>query len=190
MICEMAGSYDLLVPLMMSQAIAFVALRRVALYPAQLPAQHTSPVHAATWARHALVQVVAGDLVSRTRAMARLRPDDSADAVLRVMADHADQAVFPVVDGSGMLVGLVTGTREIAAADDVRWAVAADLMLAPVSVPLSAPLADVARVLLQRDLRAVPVLDPDGTIAGLIDEHDVSRAYVGVSDGGVAPHIV
>ena len=31
MVCEMAGSYDLLVPLMLAQGVAFVALRRVAL---------------------------------------------------------------------------------------------------------------------------------------------------------------
>src|SRR5262249_26872513 len=36
-VCEMAGSYDLLVPLMLAIAVSFVALRRQSLYPAQLP---------------------------------------------------------------------------------------------------------------------------------------------------------
>src|SRR4029079_15287034 len=37
MVCELAGSYDLLVPLMLAEGIAFVALRRRSLYAAQLP---------------------------------------------------------------------------------------------------------------------------------------------------------
>ncbi len=186
MICEMAGSYDLLVPLMLSQAIAFVALRKISLYPAQVPAQHDSPVHAAVWARHALIKLAAGDLVTRDRRIVCLRPGDSADEVLRTMADAADQSVFPVVDDRGLLVGLITGSgmREVAAADDVSWAVAADLMVAPISVAADTPLTDVARVLLRRDLRAVPVIDGERHILGLIDEHDVSRAYVGASEGG------
>jgi CBS domain-containing protein len=41
------------------------------------------------------------------------------------------------------------------------------------------PLGDVARVLVEHDLRGVPVVDEGGQIIGLVDEHDVSKAYVG-----------
>jgi CIC family chloride channel protein len=184
MVCEMAGSYDLLVPLMLAQAIAFVALRRVSLYPAQVPSQRFSPAHAAAWAKTEIVKVRAGDLLASGRPVVTLRPEDDADKVLRAMADATDQPVFPVVDGAGALRGLITGpgTREIAAADDARWAIASDLMMAPVFVTDTAPIGEVARVLLEHDLRAVPVLGPDGAILGLVDEHDVSRAYLG-ADG-------
>ena len=37
MVCELAGSYDLLVPLMLAEGIAFVALRKRLLYQAQVP---------------------------------------------------------------------------------------------------------------------------------------------------------
>ena len=37
LVCELAGSYDLLVPLMLAQGIAFVALRKRSLYDAQVP---------------------------------------------------------------------------------------------------------------------------------------------------------
>src|SRR5205823_3256475 len=43
--CELAGSYDLLVPLMLAEGIAFVALRHRSLYPAQLGTKRDSPVH-------------------------------------------------------------------------------------------------------------------------------------------------
>jgi CIC family chloride channel protein len=186
MVCEMAGSYDLLVPLMLAQGVAFVALRRVALYPAQVPNQRSSPAHAASWQRYSLATVRAGELLTPDRAVVTLAPGDAADTVLRVMADADHQAVFPVVDAAGRLCGLVTGpgTREIAAGDDTRWAVAADLMVAPVTVAQDVGLGEIARALVQHDLRAVPVVDAAGRILGLVDEHDVSRAYAGAIDAG------
>ena len=45
LVCELAGSYDLLVPLMLAEGIAFVALRRRSLYHAQVKSRRESPVH-------------------------------------------------------------------------------------------------------------------------------------------------
>ena len=45
LVCELAGSYDLLVPLMLAEGIAFVALRKRSLYRAQVPTQRDSPAH-------------------------------------------------------------------------------------------------------------------------------------------------
>lgn len=122
MVCEMAGSYDLLVPLMASQAVAFVALRRTTLYPAQVPDQKHSPAHALVWQRREVAKVSAGELLPGGRRTQTLAPSASGDEVLRVMADAPEQQVVPVVDEHGALLGLVTGTgtRELAAADDVR----------------------------------------------------------------------
>lgn len=184
MVCEMAGSYDLLVPLMLAQGVAFIALRRVALYPAQLPNQRSSPAHAASWGRYTLATIHAGELLKPGRVVQTLAPSDDADHVLRVMADADAQEVFPVVDANGRLCGLVTGanTRAVAATEDARWMVAADLMVAPAVVRQDAPLGEVARALVRHDLRAVPVVDAAGRILGLVDEHDVSRAYAGAID--------
>ena len=45
LVCELAGSYDLLVPLMLAEGIAFVALRNRSLYTAQVKSQRESPAH-------------------------------------------------------------------------------------------------------------------------------------------------
>jgi chloride channel protein, CIC family len=45
LVCEMAGNYDLLVPLMLALAISAVALRRHTLYDAQVSTQWDSPVY-------------------------------------------------------------------------------------------------------------------------------------------------
>ena len=47
-VCELAGSYDLLVPLMLAEGIAFVALRKRSLYHAQLPRGAGRPPTATT----------------------------------------------------------------------------------------------------------------------------------------------
>jgi CIC family chloride channel protein len=44
-VCELAGSYDLLVPLMLAEGIAFIALRKRSLYHAQLPSRRTAQHH-------------------------------------------------------------------------------------------------------------------------------------------------
>ncbi|MEP6654714.1 MAG: chloride channel protein [Myxococcales bacterium] len=44
-VCELAGSYDLLVPLMLAEGIGFIALRHHSLYHAQLPTRRQSPAH-------------------------------------------------------------------------------------------------------------------------------------------------
>ena len=43
LVCEMAGNYDLLVPLMLALGISCVALRRHSLYEAQVTTQRESP---------------------------------------------------------------------------------------------------------------------------------------------------
>ena len=43
LVCEMAGSYELLVPLMLAEAIAVIALREVWLYPSQIRTVRESP---------------------------------------------------------------------------------------------------------------------------------------------------
>ena len=52
LVCELAGSYDLLVPLMLAEGIAFVVLRRRSLYRAQLATQRDSPAAPAQERRH------------------------------------------------------------------------------------------------------------------------------------------
>ena len=63
LVCELAGSYDLLVPLMLAEGIAFVALRKRSLYTAQVATQRESPVH----------QAVTVDVLATTRVGAIMR---------------------------------------------------------------------------------------------------------------------
>jgi CIC family chloride channel protein len=172
LVCEMAGSYELLVPLMLAEGVAFVALRRVSLYPAQVPSLRDSPAHLRD-----------GDPLRGLRCRdVALRPfvaitPGTSMATLAALAEQApDQDVFPVVDG-GVLRGVVSAqtVHQVVAKVELReLAVVADLMAPPISLRLDQDLRTATQVMLAGDLRAVPVVDDAGALVGLLDGEDLA----------------
>jgi chloride channel protein, CIC family len=177
-VCEMAGSYDLLVPLMLAVGVAFVALRRISLYREQMPALRDSPVHA----REAdpLQRVRCRDLIRADRSMVSVSPQMNVASLVAIAERAADQDVFPVIDEHGVLRGLVSvdALRVLVSSPELHHvAIVADMMAEPASVAADQDLRAAAELLIARDLRAIPVVDPEtGAIAGLLDEHDVAAA--------------
>jgi chloride channel protein, CIC family len=181
LVCELAGNYDLLVPLMLAQGIAFVALRKRSLYAAQVRSLADSPVHRGGPALDVLSGVKVRDVARAAPALvsfARLEPY----AEMRGRAGAArEQEVFPVVDGDGVLVGVVTwhAIESLAAEhDQTRRAAAADVMQPPVSVALDDDLRTAAERIVANHLREIPIAGDDGRVIGLFDENDVAKAYV------------
>ena len=173
MVSEVAGSYDLLVPLMLTEGIAMIALRRVNLYHAQPRATKDSPVH-----QSPLSHLSCGDVIDRARTLCTLNQRSSIDQVALAVDQAPDQDVFPVIDDAGLVVGLLSAEAMRAfVADDTEIAVAivADFMVAPLSFAETDPLRVAALELVKRDLRAAPVVDGSGRILGLIDQHDIVR---------------
>lgn len=177
-VCEMAGSYDLLVPLMLSLAIAFIALRRVSLYPSQPRTVRESPAHRQEL--HPLHRIRCRDVVKHERAFRVVAPQLSVRELTRIVEATPEQDVYPVVD-ERVFCGLITvdALRVIANNPELHGvAVAADLMTPPVSVALDQDVRSAAAVMIARDLRSLPVLDRDGTIIAMLDEHDLAAALV------------
>jgi CIC family chloride channel protein len=181
MVSELAGSYDLLVPLMLAVGISFVALRRRSLYHAQVPSHLDSPVHRPAPSLDALTRLRVTDVVRRALPHATLAPGASVEEMARVRGAFGAQSAFPVVDAAGKVLGIV-GASSIgvatpeAAADSLT--VAADLMQPAPLVRSADDLQKVAELFVSSGLRQLPVLDADGRIEALIDESDVARAYV------------
>lgn len=113
LVCELAGSYDLLVPLMLAEGIAFIALRKRSLYHAQIPTQRDSPVH-----RTASLDLL-GDArvaqVMRTVSITgipilgrdqQVRADDDLRTAAQVLLAHKLREI-PVTDAAGQVVGLL-----------------------------------------------------------------------------------
>jgi len=177
LVCEIAGSYELLVPLMLAEGVAFLALRRVSLYPSQVPTLRDSPAH-----RHdndPLSKLRCSEVLRRERGFLKFMPSTKVPDLTTQIANAPDQDVFPVVDAGGVLRGIISAEalRVIASNPELyQLAVAADLMLPPVSVTLDADLRSAAQLMVLRDLRSLPVLDVGGAVVGLIDEHDITTA--------------
>jgi CIC family chloride channel protein len=174
MVCEMAGSYDLLVPLMLVQGLTFVLLRRTNLYPAQVRNIHQSPVHR----RDPFGSMCVRDVVRRDRPFVTLGAWLRLPELLPRIEQAADQDVFPVVDELGALRGVIAAEslRVIATNPELhRIALAVDLMRPAHEVGLEDRLRPIAETMVDRDLRAVPVVD-GGMVVALLDQHDIAKA--------------
>ncbi|HKE15528.1 MAG TPA: chloride channel protein [Kofleriaceae bacterium] len=181
LVCELAGNYDLLVPLMLALGISFVAQRGRTLYHAQVPTQRDSPVHRDALLLDVLRTVRVGELMARGRPFVSFSPATPAEDMLRRIGDAAWQDVFPVVEPDGSLSGLVSADAlRILAAEqsDTAWAVAADVMQPAVTVSPEDDLHVATEKLVQNGLRELPVIGRKGEILGFLDEAEVARVYL------------
>ena len=104
-----------------------------------------------------------------------VRKSDSIDHVRGIMAQNGVSG-FPVVDADGVLEGMVTGR-------DVRYLDRADASVADVMTPLeklvTAPpntsLEEARRILYKARIEKLPLVHPDGKLAGLITGSDIEK---------------
>lgn len=180
MTCELTGSYDLLVPLMFAEGIAFVALRGVSLYHAQVATKRDSPAHRDELIFDVLTGVRVGDIVVRERPYSVFTTRTPAAEVIQKAATTTWQDVFPVLDDGGKLVGIVLSDvlRTMAANPDIgAFAIAHDLMIPPVSVKDTDDLQRALAAILEHGLREIVVVGPEGRIVGFLDEAEITRVY-------------
>jgi CIC family chloride channel protein len=179
-VCELAGNYDLLVPLMLAQGIAFAALRKRGIYDEQVATPRDSPVHRDAWFLDVLKAVRVRDLGIEKRPPVLFELRTPLAHMLDRLADATWQDVFPVVD-RGTMVGLVSAASIQALARDGSGAtaiVAADVMQPPAAVHLDDDLRAVTERLLAHGLREIPVLDQNGQILGFLDEDELVKVHV------------
>jgi CIC family chloride channel protein len=181
LVCELAGNYDLLVPLMLTQGIAFVALRKRALYHAQVATQRESSVHRDTLLLNFLETLQVKSVLREQSPPICFFRETALSQMVHHLTHSGDQDVFPVIEPDGRLAGLVTSsTMRMAMGEmaDASWALAADLMQPPVSVAPDDDLRAASERLLANELRELPVVSNEGRVLGMFDESDVARVYV------------
>lgn len=180
MVCELTGSYDLLVPLMLANAVSFVVLRHRSLYHAQRGTRRDSPAHRDEMIFDVLGHVRVGDVVVKNRPYVAFLEDTPASEVVRRIAGAGWQDVFPVLARNGKVVGLVTVKilRTIAQEPAITdFAIAHDFMMAAFTVRDGDPVSTALSTLLQHEVREVVVVDDDAHIVGFLDESEVNRIY-------------
>ena len=136
MVCEMSGSYDLLVPLMLVSIVNVALLSsRHTLYEEQVSAMIDSPAHQGDFIIDVLEQLHVRDVIDPQRKLDIVPEDMPLDKILHLAAS-SENTYFPVVDQENRLVGIfslrdlravLTGNR------DGRLVLATDLATQPVS---------------------------------------------------------
>jgi CIC family chloride channel protein len=113
LVCELAGSYDLLVPLMLAEGIAFIALRKKSLYPAQVATQRESPAHKLAAVDHLragrvaqVMRLVSVSGVPIVGPSLQVRSDDDLRKAAEVLLTHKLREI-PVTDAAGNVVGML-----------------------------------------------------------------------------------
>jgi chloride channel protein, CIC family len=179
MICEMAGTYDLLPSLMLSSGLAFVLLRRVRLYPSQPASRFESPAHAGEESLDVLKRLRVRD-VFRRDAIVSLEEKATLANVLDAVVEAPEwQDSFPVIANGGGLVGIVSGDVVRSAMKEetpLALVIAADVMLPPIHVKPEDDLHTALERFFGSGLRELPVVE-DGSVVGLLDESHITRAY-------------
>lgn len=186
LVAELAGSYDLLVPMMLAIGITYVAVRKHTLYPAQVASRVVSREHDLPGDAAAAIEQL-----SRTRARDLLVPTElepvHEHTPLAVLAAAAavsrGQRVAAVRSARG-LTGLVelSSVSEIPAVEHA-WLRAHDALVPFVAVPEGAPCAEIAQVLERCGLSQVPVVR-DGEVVGWVGDRELRRILLGDRDRG------
>ena len=181
LVCEMAGNYDLLVPLMLTLGISYVALRSRTLYEAQMQTQRDSPAFRDALVRDVLRDLRVREIMSVGAPTVIFAPGTSTPEMLRRTRESTSPISVPVLGSDGKLSGVVTaGTLRVLSEErqDAGWAIASDVMQAPVTVRPDDDLRTAAERMVKSRLRGLLVVDAEGRIVGLLDESEIAKVYL------------
>jgi chloride channel protein, CIC family len=182
MVCEMTGSYSLLVPLMLVCGLHVSLSRGWTLYEEQVLSPIDSPAHQGDFVVDVLERLRVDQIRIRSDGVAIVPESTTFNEVLRIVA-NSNETLFPVVDSRGALTGIFS-------LRDVRLAllgsnlgplvVAADLATRPVlTVSPQDDLHTALKRLTELNLDEIPVVDPDDRtrLIGLLGRGDLVAAY-------------
>lgn len=181
LICELAGSYDLLVPLMLAEGIAFVLLRRRSLYESQVGTKRDSPAHRDELVLDVLREIRVGAALVRDRPYVSFeRKTPAREVLLRTNLAADWQDVFPVLDENRRPLGVITTdlVRALAINPDLLdLMVAADLINTGATIGEQDDLHTALERMLAHGVRELVVLDSSGCVGGFLDESEIHAAY-------------
>jgi CBS domain-containing protein len=132
-----------------------------------------------------------------TTNITTIAPDAGMDQAIQMMADR-DVGCLPVTDGDRRVIGIVTD-RDISLAACSRTSPMCDLPVADamtkdvVSVTPSTSVEQAEKLLRERQLHRLPVLDEDERIIGMITLNDIAHGAAAQrwqGDDGLSPRDV
>ncbi len=181
-VCELTGSYHLLLPALWTCSITFVLSRRFRLIETQVPTRRQSPAHAGAFSVNVLREIRVADVLPDLGAFETVLESTSLAQVLQLKSSR--QAYFPVVTKAGKFVGVfsLSDVRTVLSQSEVwQLLVAADIVQGRIiSVKPADTLADVAARFAESRYDELPVVaDDDPTkLVGIISRRQLNNAYL------------
>jgi chloride channel protein, CIC family len=181
-IIEMTAGYGLTLPLMISNMMAYGLARRLRptpIYEALLEQDGIQlhprkPVNVTDGLSIGNLKLVPGPHASFTIG-------DSLPRLLAMAEAAGRQEVFPVLDSTQRLVGLITleDLTALTAEPDLGGLVCAtDLMRPPAALTQHDPVTRAIDLMTAMEVRELPVIDGDQHVLGLVDEAAIAREYM------------
>jgi CIC family chloride channel protein len=184
MVAEMSGSYGLLVPMMLVSSVAYLLMRGVSIYEAQVPGRIDSPAHIGEFQIDILERLTVDEVMDRDQEVISVPTGASFETVLEIVAD-TNQYAFPVVRIDGEVEGMfsINDVRRVMATPEV-WPllVASDLGVTARGMAYLVPDDDLHTAVqrftaLQREILPVLAGPPPAPVIGLLRHHQVMETY-------------
>ena len=182
-VTELTGSYQLIVPLMLTCTISFVLSRRWTIIPEQVATQQESPAHFGDFVINLLEDMQVKDIFTQEHTEIRTVREAVSLTELFRLIQKGEQDYFPVVDRDEYLLGIISF-------NDVRHVLTDEalgsLVLAidicetnVITTNLDENLYQVLRKMTTKNLVALPVVESldDRRLLGMITRRDVIVAY-------------
>jgi CIC family chloride channel protein len=183
MVCEMSGSYGLLVPLMLVSIINTAILSsRWTLYEEQVPSLVDSPAHQGDFVVDVLERIHVREVMDPHRAFDLVPEGTPLPEILRLAA-RSKNGYFPVVDDQNRLTGIFSlrDLRSILTGNGAGSLIlATDLAAQPVlTVTPDDDLHTALRVFTRKNIDDIPVVDAQDRdhVLGMISRRNVISAY-------------
>ncbi|WP_435016908.1 chloride channel protein [Tundrisphaera sp. TA3] len=182
MVCEMAGNYSLLVPLMLVCGLNMGLSRRWTIYEEQVASPVDSPAHRGDFVVDVLERLRVDQLPIRVEGLERVDASTPCAEIVRRAARSAE-SLFLVVDRDGRLTGvfsLADIRLALAGSDWAPLVLADDLAHRPVvSVTPEDDLHTALKRLTDLNLEEIPVVarDDRGQLLGLLSRKSLVAAY-------------
>jgi CIC family chloride channel protein len=180
-VCEMTNGYNLLLPALFVCTLAFLFSDKQSLYRNQVVSRSASPAHQGSWVREVMAGLRVRQFLTPDWQGPLLHPEDPLAGVLDRF-DGVEGEILPVVDQEARLLGVV-GLEEVHVAEQATYArpllVAADLMRLDVQPLRPDDGLDWAMELFaENDLLALPVVDGDRRVVGVVRRYTIATAYL------------
>jgi CIC family chloride channel protein len=181
-IIEMTSGYSLILPLMIANMTAFAIARHYRPVPIYEALLEQDGIRLKEHELHdALEGMTLAEVPLALRSYISFGAAMKTADIMRSSALRVHQDVFPIVDGDGRMVGIVTSEDLVVIASEPeleRLVHVTDLMRPPVSVRREDELRVVFERMLANGFHELPVVDEEQKILGFVEESAIARALV------------